>query len=92
MKSAYFTGDYQRHRWRSEGFHGEAKTWHGLGRAVRRGLQNIRVQAFLTAAAVNLKRLAAALFAIMSALLAASDAAAECGAERGSPAGARATG
>ena len=21
---------YQRHRWRSEGFHGEAKTWHGL--------------------------------------------------------------
>ncbi len=20
---------YQRHRWRSEGFHGEAKTWHG---------------------------------------------------------------
>lgn len=25
---------YQRHRWRSEGFHGEAKTWHGLARAV----------------------------------------------------------
>ena len=24
---------YQRHRWRSEGFHGEAKTWHGLARA-----------------------------------------------------------
>ena len=22
---------YQRHLWRSEGFHGEAKTWHGLG-------------------------------------------------------------
>lgn len=29
---------YQRHRWRSEGYHGEAKTWHGLARAVRRGL------------------------------------------------------
>jgi hypothetical protein len=26
---------YLRHRWRSEGFHGEAKTWHGLARAVR---------------------------------------------------------
>jgi len=52
---------YRRHRWRSEGFHGEAKTWHGLARAVRRGLQNMRIQAFLTAAAVNLKRLAAAL-------------------------------
>ena len=60
---------YQRHRWRSEGFHGEAKTWHGL--AVRRGLQNMRIQAFLTAAAVNLKRLAKALaiFVGLSGLL-----------------------
>ena len=52
---------YQRHRWRSEGFHGEAKTWHGLGRAVRRGLGNMKIQAYLTAAAINLKRLAAVL-------------------------------
>ena len=50
----------KRHRWRSEGFHGEAKTWHGLGRAVRRGLGNMRVQSYLTAAAISLKRLAAA--------------------------------
>lgn len=56
---------YQRHRWRSEGFHGEAKTWHGLARAVRRGLANMKIQAYLTAAAVNLKRLAAALFALL---------------------------
>jgi transposase len=55
---------YQRHRWRSEGFHGEAKTWHGLARAVRRGLDNMRIQAFLTAAAINLKRLTAALPAL----------------------------
>jgi hypothetical protein len=34
---------YQRHRWRSEGFHGEAKSWHGLARAVRRGLTNMRI-------------------------------------------------
>jgi hypothetical protein len=59
---------YQRHRWRSEGFHGEAKTWHGLARAVRRGLQNMRIQALLTAAAINLKRLATALLAIFDAL------------------------
>jgi transposase len=57
---------YQRHRWRSEGFHGEAKTWHGLARAVRRGLQNMRIQALLTAAAINLKRLAAALLALLA--------------------------
>jgi transposase len=65
---------YQRHRWRSEGFHGEAKTWHGLARAVRRGLQNMRIQAFLTAAAVNLKRLAAALLAFLLALRARNTA------------------
>lgn len=62
---------YQRHRWRSEGFHGEAKTWHGLARAVRRGLQNMRIQAFLTAAAINLKRLAAALVLVLLAAVAA---------------------
>lgn len=55
---------YQRHRWRSEGFHGEAKTWHGLARAIRRGLANMKIQAYLTAAVINLKRLATALFAI----------------------------
>ena len=58
---------YRRHRWRSEGFHGEAKTWHGLARAVRRGLENMRIQALLTAAAINLKRLAAALLAALIA-------------------------
>ena len=47
---------YQRHRWRSEGYHCEAKTWHGLARAVRRSLPNMKIQAYLTAAAVNLKR------------------------------------
>jgi transposase len=66
---------YRRHRWRSEGFHGEAKTWHGLARAIRRGLQNMRIQAFLTAAAVNLKRLAAAMLGILAAMIVAAFAA-----------------
>ena len=60
---------YRRHRWRSEGYHGEAKNWHGLARAIRRGLGNMKIQAYLTAAAVNLKRLAAALFARFLELL-----------------------
>jgi transposase len=50
---------YGRHRWRAEGVHGESKTVHGLRRAVRRGLQNVRIQSYLTAAVMNLKRLAA---------------------------------
>jgi len=49
---------YRRHRWRAEGVHGEAKTQHGLRRAVRRGSSNVRLQAYLTAAVINLKRLA----------------------------------
>ena len=59
---------HQRHMWRSEGYHGEAKTWHGLARAVRRGLENMKIQSYLTAAAINLKRLAAALAASLLAL------------------------
>ena len=50
---------YQRHKWRVEGIHGEAKTQHGLRRAVRRGLANVSIQVYLTAMVMNLKRLAA---------------------------------
>lgn len=52
---------YQRHQWRVEGKHGEAKVLHGLKRAVRRGRWNVAIQAYLTAAAMNLKCLAALL-------------------------------
>lgn len=48
---------YKRHRHMIEGMHGEAKTQHGLRRAARRGLENVSIQAFLTAAVINLKRL-----------------------------------
>lgn len=56
--------NYQRHRWRVEGIHGESKTQHGLRRAARRHLWNIAIQAYLTAAVINLKRLAALLWLI----------------------------
>ena len=52
-----FRQTYSRHRYQVEGMHGEAKTQHGLRRAVRRGLDNISIQAYLTAAVINLKRL-----------------------------------
>jgi transposase len=55
-------GKYQRHKWLVEGRHGEAKTRHGLARAVRRGLEQVSIQVFLTAAVMNLKRLAASAF------------------------------
>ena len=59
---------YASHRARVEGVHGEAKTWHGLARAVRRGLGNMQIQAYLTAVVINLKRLAAALSALVCLL------------------------
>lgn len=49
---------YERHRWRVEGAHGESKMQHGLRRAARRGLWNVAIQVYLTAAVLNLKRLA----------------------------------
>jgi transposase len=49
-----------RHRWQVEGVHGEAKSQHGLRRAARRRLWNVSIQAYLTAVAINLKRLARA--------------------------------
>ncbi len=48
-----------RHRWRVEGVHERAKSQHGLRRAARRGLAEVRIQSYLTTAAMNLKRLAA---------------------------------
>lgn len=44
-----------------EGVFAEAKQWHGLARARWRGLAKMWVQCLLTAAAINLKRLAAIL-------------------------------
>lgn len=61
---------YCRHRWRVEGSHGEAKTQHGLRRAVRRGTANVAIQVYLTAAVMNLKRLAAALRLLVTLLAA----------------------
>ncbi len=62
---------YRRHRGRVEGAHGEAKTSHGLTRAIRRGPANMQIQAFLTAAVINLKRLAMAVIVAILAALAA---------------------
>ena len=59
---------YKRHRWRVEGVHGEAKTQHGLRRAVRRGLDNVSIQVYLTAVAMNLKRLAAFIFSFIASV------------------------
>jgi transposase len=54
----YWRQAYSQHFATVEGIHGEAKGQHGLRRAARRGLANMQIQAYLTAMAINLKRLA----------------------------------
>jgi transposase len=49
---------YGRHRYQVEGVHGEEKSEHGMRRAARRGLENMKIQSYLTNTAINLKRLA----------------------------------
>lgn len=44
-----------------EGVFAEEKQWHGLRRAWRRGLSNMRMQCYLVAAVLNFKRLATAM-------------------------------
>lgn len=56
---------YTRHRWLVEGVHGLAKTLHGLNRAIRRGLTNMKIQALMTAIAINLKRMAKAMLVLL---------------------------
>jgi transposase len=43
--------------WKIEGMIAEAKPWHGLVRAKYRGRANVQIQAYMTAAVQNIKRL-----------------------------------
>jgi len=63
---------YNRHRWRAEGKHGEAKERHGLRRAVRRGRAKVAIQSYLTAIVMNLKLLAGLLVVLWNWLVEAT--------------------
>lgn len=56
-KTASFRQPYESRASAIEGVFAEAKQWHGLSRAWRRGLSKMRVQSLLIATAINLKRL-----------------------------------
>ena len=57
-QSSEFQVLYRRRAPVIEGLFAEAKQWHGLARATRRGLSKVRVQCLLVASVLNLKRLA----------------------------------
>lgn len=56
-----FRSHYRRRMPVIEGVFAEAKQWHGLRRAWRRGLPKMRIQCLLIATVINLKRLIASL-------------------------------
>jgi hypothetical protein len=52
-----------------EGMIAEAKQWHGLARAKYRGRANVQIQAYMTAAVQNIKRLIQASLRLLLAWL-----------------------
>jgi hypothetical protein len=56
-QTASFQALYRRRAPVIEGIFAEAKQWHGLRRAWRRGLGKMRIQCLLIAAVLNFKRL-----------------------------------
>ncbi len=69
MRDEEWRRRYRRHQFLVEGIHGEAKAQHGLHRAARRGRWNVAIQSYLTAAVINLKRLARAACARIEAVV-----------------------
>lgn len=65
-RRADFRALYHRRAPVIEGVFAEAKQWHGLRRAWRRGLSKMRIQCLLIATVLNFKRLAAVLLSIFA--------------------------
>jgi IS5 family transposase len=64
-RTASFRSLYRRRAPVVEGVFAEAKQWHGLRRAWRRGLAKMRMQCLLIAAVLNFKRLVAIIFGVL---------------------------
>ena len=67
-RTASFRALYRRRAPVVEGVFAEAKQWHGLRRAWRRGLAKVKVQCLLVAAVLNFKRLMAVLLTMFDLL------------------------
>ena len=57
MQEEIFHKKLKERMWKIEGIFSEAKNMHGLSRAKYRGLQKMQIQAHMTSATQNLKRL-----------------------------------
>ena len=57
MKETKFQEKLNERLWKLEGIMNEIKNYHGLNRAHYRGLDNVQIQGYMAAIAVNIKRL-----------------------------------
>ena len=57
METGSFKKKLSERLWKIEGVMNELKNYHGLTKAKFRGLQNMQIQAYMAAIAVNIKRL-----------------------------------
>ena len=57
MRTDFFKKKLSERLWKIEGVMNELKNYHGLNKARFRGLQNMKIQAYMAAIAVNIKRL-----------------------------------
>lgn len=57
METEAFKQKLAERLWKIEGVMNELKNYHGLSKANYRGIDNVQIQAYMTAIAINIKRL-----------------------------------
>jgi len=69
MKERAFKEKLHERMWMIEGVMNELKNYHTLSRAQYRGINNVQIQAYMAAIAINIKRLVFCILIIMTPLL-----------------------
>ncbi len=69
MKERAFKEKLHERMWMIEGVMNKLKNYHTLSRAQYRGINNVQIQAYMAAIAINIKRLVFCILIIMTPLL-----------------------
>ena len=69
MKMPSFKTKLHERMWKLEGAMNELKNYHTLSRAQYRGIENVQIQAYMAAIAINIKRLVFCLLFLLLALV-----------------------
>ena len=64
MEEVWFKEKMYQRMWKIEGVMNEIKNYHGLNRAHYRGLDNVKIQGYMAAIAINIKRIVFCIFVL----------------------------